>query len=283
MNNNIKYTNTFMLSGHLSASLTNSGNCLFGSIYHRIDGKPVTMAKFKCFKEVIKKVTDIKAHSLVGIKGVFAPVSGYTDKKGVYHHPEMILVVQDIKLLEQPKTEEQIAAENAAKAKELAAKEAELAAKAAELEALLAAARNGVTVSPQQNTVVEAQPEKVVLQPVAPEEVGPLVNFEGTETATSEPEVMEDINPAELLPPPGFEEHVAVNAEMQQAVVAPQPQVVKTTQTKKGLPALPSFNEIPAGIFNVKMGTKSTAVKAEENNSVEFDQPTEYKKECPFA
>lgn len=81
MNNNMKYTNGFVLSGHLSASLTNSGNCLFGSVYHRIDGKPVTIAKFKCFKEVIKKVTDIKAHSLIGIKGMFAPVSGYTDKK----------------------------------------------------------------------------------------------------------------------------------------------------------------------------------------------------------
>lgn len=194
----------------------------------------------------------------------------------------MILVVQDIKLLEQPKTEEQKAAENAVKAKELAAKEAELAAKAAELEALLAAARNGVTVSPQQNTVVVAKPEKVVLQPISLEEVGPLVQFEGTETMVpSEPE-MEDINPMELIPPVGYEEHVA-NAEMHESVVAPQPQqVAETTKTKKGLPALPSFNEIPAGVFNMKMGTKTTSVKTEEETVVS-DQPTEYKKECPFV
>lgn len=220
----MKYLNEFMLSGHLSGNVTNSGSCLFGSLYHRIDGKAVTIAKFKGFKNVVKQIASIKPHTLIAIKGVFAPVNGYTDKKGVFHHPEMILVVSDVKVLEQPKTKEQLV-------KEAAQKDAALAAQA-------------------------------------------------TEMAPSEPEVMEYINPMELIPPVGFEEHQAVNAEMQTAAVAPQPQkVAKTTETKKGLPGLKSFNEIPSGIFNKSMA--STAVKAEEETTVS-DQPVEYKKECPL-
>ena len=276
MNN--KYQNNFLLEGHLGANVNKSSKCFMGSIYHRKDGKAITMAKFKAFGGVVAKLAAITPHTLISVTGAFAPVEGYTDKKGVFHQPEMILVVSDVKVLEQPKTKEQLVKEAAQKDAALAAQAAEIAA----LKAALAAQQNGVTVSPEKNTEVVMQSEKVVLQPIAPEEVWPLVNFKGTEMAPSEPEIMEDINPMELLPPVGYEEHTA-NAEMQQAVVAPQPQVVKTIQTRKGLPALPSFNEIPAGIFNVKMGTKSTAVKAEENNSVEFDQPTEYKKECPFA
>ena len=275
MNN--KYQNKFLLEGHLGANANKSPKCFMGSIYHRKDGKAITMAKFKAFGGVVAKLVAIPPHTLISVTGAFAPVEGYTDKKGVFHQPEMILVVSDVKVLEQPKTKEQLV-------KEAAQKDAALAAQAAEIAALKAAlaAQQGVTTSPQQNVEVVAQSEKVVLQPVAPEEVGPLVQFQGaTEMTPSEPEVMEDINPMELIPPVGFEEHQAINAEMQTAAVAPQPQkVVKTTETKKGLPGLKSFNEIPAGIFNKSMA--STAVKAEEETTVS-DQPVEYKKECPFT
>ena len=285
MNN--KYQNKFLLEGHLGANANKSPKCFMGSIYHRKDGKAITMAKFKAFGGVVAKLVAIPPHTLISVTGAFAPVEGYTDKKGVFHQPEMILVVSDVKVLEQPKTKEQLV-------KEAAQKDAALAAQAAEIAALKAAlvAQQGVTASPQQNVEmaqpvkeepkVEVQPEKVVLKPIAPEEVGPLVNFQGaTEMAPSEPEIVEDINPAELLPPPGFEEHVD-NAEMQAIVDPQEPQVVQPTQTKKGLPSLKFFEEIPAGIFNMKMTKTSTAVKAEEKITVP-DQPVEYKKECPFA
>ena len=276
MNN--KYQNKFLLEGHLGANANKSPKCFMGSIYHRKDGKAITMAKFKAFGGVVAKLVAISPHTLISVTGAFAPVEGYTDKKGVFHQPEMILVVSDVKVLEQPKTKEQLVKEAAQKDAALAAQAAEIAA----LKAALAAQQNGVTVSPEKNTEVVMQSEKVVLQPIAPEEVGPLVNFEGTETmAPQEPEI-EDINQMELIPPIGYEEYVA-NAEIHEiATVAPQPQqVAKTIQNKKGLPGLKSYNEIPAGVFNVSMATP--AVKAEEEKVVVSDQPTEYKKECPFA
>lgn len=270
----MNYKNAFLIQGHLGkeSKLTTTGKCYFGNVYHKkmINGKNtiLTMAKFKAFGSVKDQLAKISHHTLIEIRGEFAPAEGYEDKsRGIYHQPEMILVVSDVKVLEQPKTRNQLE-------KEAAQKDAALAAQAAEIAALKAAlaAQQGVATSPQQNVVVEAKPEKVELKPVSSEQVGPLVQFEGTKMALNEPG-MEDINPMELIPPVGYEEHIA-SVETQQVVVAPQSQnVAQSTQTKKGLPTLPSFNEIPQGVFNIKMGIKTT----------ESDQPVEYKKECPFA
>ena len=270
--------NKFVLDGYLGENKNVTPKCFMGSLYHRVDGNGVTIAKIKGFGDMVAKLAAVKPHTLIRIRGEFALVKGYKDRNGKFHPGEMSLIVKDFEVLPEPKNPKQLAAEAAKLAAENAAQAAEIAA----LKAALAAKQNGVPVSSQQNTVVVAKPEKVVLQPISLEEVGPLVQFEGTETmAPSEPEIMEDINPMELIPPPGYEDHIASVETQQATAVVPQP-VAQTTKTKKGLPALPSFNEIPQGIFNVKMGTKSTAVKVEEETAVS-DQPVEYTKECPFA
>ena len=279
--------NKFVLDGYLGENKNVTPKCFMGSLYHRVDGNGVTIAKIKGFGDMVAKLAAVKPHTLIRIRGEFALVKGYKDRNGKFHPGEMSLIVKDFEVLPEPKNPKQLAAEAAKLAAENAAQAAEIAALKAAL-----AAQQGVTTFLQQNVEsqlvkeepkVEAQSEKIVLKPIAPEEVGQLVNFQGAiKMAPNEPEVMEDINPMELIPPVGFEEHVAVNAEMHEAVtVAPQP-VAQPTKTKKGLPALQSYNEIQQGIFNIKMGSKYTAVKAEEKTT-EPDQLVEYKKECPFA